>query len=90
MSLPDAIYPTPNLNGTSRRELMEQYIDALNAVQAAHDKIRAIAPHGRDYPDSCNLRLAAAHNKAMLVYLEEILHRIENLGLHLQETAGGL
>lgn len=45
------IFPTVNLNGTSRQSLFDQYYGALQAVQAAIVALMAIEVHGRDYPN---------------------------------------
>lgn len=44
------VKPTVNLNGTARRELLEQYKDACTAIYAAQLALSRMAPHGRDYP----------------------------------------
>jgi len=41
--------PTVHLNGTSRRELLEQICTALTALQEAEAAVRRASPHGRDY-----------------------------------------
>lgn len=41
--------PSVNLNGTSRKELIEQRLDAANAVRLAMEAVQKMCPHGRDY-----------------------------------------
>ena len=41
--------PTIHLNGTSREQLIEGYLDALRALRAAEDAMGKITVHGRDY-----------------------------------------
>lgn len=43
------IYPTVNLNGTSREALVKQQRDIQQAFLNLKDAIRAAWPHGRDY-----------------------------------------
>lgn len=83
------ICPTPNIGGTSRAALAEQYSSAIEALQAAHDKLRAMAPHGRDYPESGRLRLAMDQSKSMLASIECLIRRVASLAEHLDQTAGG-
>jgi hypothetical protein len=44
------VKPTVNLNGTVRKELLEQYMVTLTAVYQAQLVLSRMAPHGRDYP----------------------------------------
>jgi hypothetical protein len=41
--------PTIHLNGTSKQELLDQYLNVLKALKAASDALCEAAPHGRDY-----------------------------------------
>jgi hypothetical protein len=41
--------PILHLNGSSHKNLTEQYSNAYNAVQTALHELRHAAPHGRDY-----------------------------------------
>jgi hypothetical protein len=43
------ITPTIHMNGTSRAALVEQYVTALDAVDAAIAALMAATPNGRDY-----------------------------------------
>jgi hypothetical protein len=45
----DFIIPIVNMNGTSRENLLQQYIDALEGLRHAIRTLGAMAPHGRDY-----------------------------------------
>ncbi len=42
-------YPTVHLNGTSKQALLDQQIDAINALRVAASAMRAASPHQRDY-----------------------------------------
>jgi hypothetical protein len=57
--------PIVNLNGTSARELVESRLDAADALQAALEALRRIAPHGRDYPNG-----AAAQDADWIIYTD--------------------
>lgn len=41
--------PAVNLNGTSQRELLEGYLDAMDGVRKALETLRKTIPNGRDY-----------------------------------------
>jgi len=41
--------PRVHLNGTSREVLLEDYLDAKQAVRLAIGALKACAPNGRDY-----------------------------------------
>lgn len=41
--------PTIHINGTSQEELMNGYMDAIDALRIAISKIEACGPNGRDY-----------------------------------------
>jgi hypothetical protein len=43
------VAPQININGTSHKELMQQQIDVLNAIDALYKAMGAATPHGRDY-----------------------------------------
>jgi hypothetical protein len=43
------IYPTVHRNGTAPETLIDDYLDAANAVYAAMEALAKTAPHGRDY-----------------------------------------
>jgi hypothetical protein len=48
-SVLDLVLPTIHLNGTGRQALVEQLTAALDGLENALEKLRAAAPHGRDY-----------------------------------------
>lgn len=41
--------PTVHMNGTSRQELLKQFLDARSALRTAYSSMCAAAPNGRDY-----------------------------------------
>ena len=44
------ILPIINNNGTSREEHIELRKEAIRALNAAIERLRALTPNGRDYP----------------------------------------
>lgn len=79
------VKPTVNLNGTSRDNLMLQYIDALNAFDTLRAALSAMAPHGRDYqtaPVGAYRTARTQHErrqKTIEVVRQEIEHLAEKL-----------
>ena len=74
--------PTVHLNGTSRRELMEQICAAMTALQEAEAALRRASPHGRDYYPQGEHALARAQSDhtARLERLRSIYDELEAIG----------
>lgn len=49
LALSLAALPVVNINGTSRKELLEQRINMAAALRDASAALSAMSPHGRDY-----------------------------------------
>ena len=77
-------FPTVHLNGTSRNELLEGYIDACNAVSHAVDIVRKNGPNMRDYYIAGPAHGAAAmtEHEARLEKLEAVLAELREIGEH--------
>ena len=43
--------PVININGTSAETLVEARREVLEHLRAAYEAMRALSPHGRDYPN---------------------------------------
>ena len=46
------IYPTVNLNGTSKAQLVEQLMEVMNALRLTEKAMAEASPNGRDYQNS--------------------------------------
>ena len=46
MTRPNLAHPTVHLNGTSKADLLEGYIDAIRALRVAKDKLNKAGPTG--------------------------------------------
>jgi hypothetical protein len=57
-------HPVIHLNGTSREALMEQYLDARNAVEDAIVALVKAGPNPRDYPVAGTFGEAAIEHSA--------------------------
>jgi hypothetical protein len=76
--------PTLNMNGTSRVELLRQYLEAFEAANKLAEKLANMAPHGRDYPlgDETYAQAVKQHNArrdAVRSIIAEIEHLAERL-----------
>ena len=52
MNTPTLLAPIVNLNGSSRADLVEQYLAVGRAAYNLREMMSACTPHGRDYPMS--------------------------------------
>jgi hypothetical protein len=73
----DPVFPSVNLNGTSRAALIEQNFAALQALRATVEAIRRGAPHGRDYPDYATYAKARAKFELHLSYMRIMISGYE-------------
>ena len=79
--------PTIHLNGTSKRELLEQQLTAMNAVSAARAALAAAAPNGRDYYPQGNeaIQHALDEHATRLGYLETVFAELEAIAQHISD-----
>lgn len=78
--------PQININGTTRSDLLELYIDAKRALEHAITALSAAEPHGRDYqtyPDHQTVFYAAQReHAARILKVRQVLAEIETLAEH--------
>jgi hypothetical protein len=80
--------PTVHLNGTGKAGLIKQYEEAGSALYEAISKLRATAPHGRDYyvqKDPAALQKATAEHCARLEKLASVLEEVQELAIAVLE-----
>jgi hypothetical protein len=75
--------PTVHLNGTSKRELINQLCEASNALNDAYEKLKRAAPNGRDYYPQGPSALTAATDEHMdrLRRVDAVKYEIDQLTL---------
>ena len=80
----DLTKPIVHMNGTSRAELLKQYVAAYKAVGAAEDALSGTYPNGRDYypsgPDAISAAMKEHHNRVMR--LQTVKEELADLMLH--------
>lgn len=80
--------PTIHMNGTSRDELHAAYMDAINAVYVAQERLNKTNPSGRDYypqgPDA--IVTAMREHSVRANCLEAIRRELEELCLATMPT----
>jgi hypothetical protein len=74
--------PHVHLNGTSRDQLLEGYIDSVNAVRHAIEVVQKNAPNMRDYYLTPGGAKALDEHTARLKKLEEVLAELREIGEH--------
>lgn len=84
-------FPTIHLNGTSKRELLEQYTEASHAVDAALDALYKAGPNGRDYyvQSASALYKAQDEHYARIKKLREVKQELDDIALHVADAEGG-
>lgn len=76
------ITPRIHLGGSPRDRLLDGYMDALDALHTAEEKVRACYPNGRDYPPDGSGRgiaLATQQHDARLAALATVRGELEAL-----------
>lgn len=79
MAAPNVTAPMVHLNGTSRRELTEQYENAARAVRDALKAVGESAPNGRDYYLQGTLPQAQREHESRITRLASVLDELEQL-----------
>ena len=75
------IHPTVHLNGTSKDELLQGYLDAINALREASVKIGHAGPNARDYYVQGHDAFTQARDQhvARLIKLAEVQKELEQI-----------
>lgn len=61
-------FPTINLNGTDAKDLLQQNVDVLTALEALREAMAKAAPHGRDYQTMPDGSYERAHVERSLIW----------------------
>ena len=78
------ILPTIHMNGTSKADLFDGYMTALEAMQAAIDAVIQTGPNGRDYypQGDAALRQAMDEHRDRLKRLGAVADELNALAAH--------
>ena len=75
---PAITLPIVHLNGTSAAELVRVRSDAYDAIQAALEAMRHVAPNGRDYyPEPGRMEIAQEQHERRCRVLANIMAELE-------------
>jgi len=81
--------PQININGTAKSDLLEQQVEAMEAIRAAVEAVQASCPNGRDYTPQGSPAAQAAFQRAIsehcdrITRLQAVLKEIETIAEHL-------
>ncbi len=77
------LVPMVHMNGTSEKDLVEQFENAFDAVQTAYEALKKSAPNGRDYycypPETGGFELARKQHTERLQKLHDVQNELESL-----------
>lgn len=81
--------PTIHLNGTSRERLLDGFMEASQAIEAAYQAIKQTAPNGRDYyPQGARaMEAAEAEHYSRLSRLDAIKKELDEMASAVSQGA---
>lgn len=81
------IVPRVHLNGTSKQALLDQYSNAIVAIQDAGRKLALASPHGRDYYviDGNPIGTAMDQHAGRMAKLKEVADELEQIALTIMD-----
>lgn len=80
------VIPTVHNNGTSGQELLDQALEAAQALRKAQESLEGASPNARDYYTQGNLVFAAAqqHHKVRILRVQEIIDELMQIAESIQ------
>ena len=74
-------FPTVHLNGTSKQDLLDGYMNAASALRNAIEALAKAGPNGRDYyvVNSREFDTARIEHAARLKKVNEVLAEVEQI-----------
>jgi hypothetical protein len=80
------MFPTVHLNGTSRDELRNQYLQAIGLLFKARRALADCCPNGRDYypqgPDA--IETATLEHAGRCLKIDEVIDEMQHLCMELE------
>jgi hypothetical protein len=82
--------PTVHMNGTSKKELLEQYKNAFTAVTTAVTELCKSSPHARDYytQKGDQYPVARKQHESRLKRLNSVAAELESIAVAIIEQGG--
>jgi hypothetical protein len=77
--------PTINLNGTSAKKLLEEYLLAVDAMRFAISTHAMTAPYGRDYQPTGAFAQAQFEHASRRDRLESVISELEQITEHISD-----
>jgi hypothetical protein len=76
----EPIVPSVSLNGTGKKLLLEQYLEAMNKIEDAIAALGATNPHGRDFVGRNDDFITARNEHSRRVRaLQAVRHELEEI-----------
>lgn len=81
------VMPFVHMNGTSAEELLQVREDAYSAISEALDKLRQMAPNGRDYyPVPGSMEKAVQQHQRRMKALSDIMTELEEEATYINQN----
>ena len=77
--------PTISLNGTSAKQLLEEYLLAVDAMRIAISTHAMTAPHGRDYQPTGAFAEAQLEHASRRDRLESVISELEQIAEYISD-----
>ena len=83
------IFPTIHLNGTSKQQLLDDYCDTRQALDAAMEKMIENGPNARDYYPAGDqaYRQAVKEHHDRIEQIHRVRFEIETIAEHIADAA---
>ena len=82
------IFPTIHLNGTSQKQLLDDYCDMGHALNAAMEKMIQNGPNGRDYYPLGFVQ-ARKENMDRIAKIHAVKAEIDQIAEYIADAEGG-
>jgi hypothetical protein len=78
--------PVVNINGTSRQELVDVRVEAIDAIRGAIKAISDCSPNGRDYQTAAKGEFEIARKKYVerFLFLNRLINELEEEAIAIQ------
>jgi hypothetical protein len=81
----DLITPITNINGSSQKELLEQWMHTREKLTQAKDALAYCFPHGRDFQPEGVYQKARDRHTQWMAEIHDIFKEVEDVALAIYE-----